>query len=104
MMTFFICLPCFAKREIKQTLSIPFTHLENTAKPDASWLCSVSLQKSGQKPALSSQQEDSGKDGNSNFFTFRYGFVRQYIPAHSRLKKGGRSSTPIYLLHEQYRI
>ena len=38
-MALFVCLPCFAKQEIKQVLEIPFVLLENSEKSNKNSVC-----------------------------------------------------------------
>lgn len=102
-MTLFVCLPCFAKQEIKQVLEIPFAHLENSEKSNKNLLCQSFTKKEKIKFSSSNQQKYIQKcNYTCDEIVILHNSLQHNFSPFLNLKIA--SVVPIYVLHEQYLI
>lgn len=103
LMTFFVCLPCFAKQEIKQILEIPFVHLENSEKSNKNLLCQSFTKKGKINLSFSNPQKHIQKCNYNcgEIVSLRNSLQANFSPF---LNLKIASVVPIYILHEQYLI
>ncbi len=103
LMTFFVCLPCSAKNEIKQILDISFPHLENSEKPNKNSVCQT-FTKTEKTKLSASNIKKSITNWNYNFglnVDLHKTLQHNFSPF---LNIEIASVVPIYILHEQYLI
>lgn len=97
MMTFFLCLPCFGKREVKRAFNIPVASLENTVKANELSTCQAFTKKKTQKFSAAYWKNDRPSYPQNKLHF-------QQIFNTSCNKNEALTSVPIYILHEQYLI
>lgn len=103
LMTFFVCLPCSAKKEFKQILEIPFSGLESSEKPNKNSICQ-NFTKSEKTKLSTSKQEKVLQKWNYNCDLNVILHKTLSLNFSPFLNIQIASSVPIYILHEQYLI
>ncbi len=103
LMMFFVCLPCTAKREIKQIFGIPLSGLQQSEKPNQAAACFVFNQKLNSKTTVVSQQKraKTSKLFSAFLVSENVAFIQNVFGISVAKNK---ATIPIYLLHEQYLI
>ncbi len=103
LMTVFLCLPCSAKKEIKQAFNIPVEHLGHPEKPDKAAVCQHFTRQETRKTSVSFQK----KTAENHSFRFS---ITDYPPCTLQHKVSllkdikAPPSVPLFILHEQYLI
>jgi uncharacterized protein YcfL len=103
LMMFFLCLPCSAKNEIKQSLNASAANIENTTKSNKLVVCQSFTKKATQKISVSFYKKNIQVHQNNYFFDFQQP-LDAGLNATPFIENVVVASVPIYLLHEQYLI
>jgi len=103
LMTFFVCLPCSAKKEFKQILEIPFSDLEASEKPNKNSICQTFTKSEKTKLSTSNQKKSLQKwNYNCDLTVILHKTLNLHFNPFLNFQIA--SSVPIYILHEQYLI